>query len=160
LTRTPQTKNPNVWRRPKRRAPTTWPRPKRRAPDRTELDEYPDRLLGGPLGWPAPTSGVAGADAGLSDCAAWPWPSVGFTHTRWATGPLGHWPSGSLGRWATGPLPRPAENRRAEPRRRTRLFALARFFDHPATHSRPATPQAVWRSAEHTSELQSRFDLV
>src|SRR5699024_10501554 len=100
-------------------------------------DEYPDRLLGRPLGCAATNSGLAGAYPGLSDCTNWTWPSVGFTHTRCATEPPGRWPSGSLGRWATGPLPRPAENRPAEPRRRTRLFALARFFDRPATHSRP-----------------------
>src|SRR5699024_9322567 len=150
--------NPNGWRRPKRRAPATWLRPKRSAPDRTELNEYPHRLLRGPLDWATPTSGLAGptrasrtAQTGPGQALASPTPAGPLA--RWPAGPLVLWPAGPLARWPAGPLvlwpaeplARPAENRPAEPRRRTRLFALARFFDHTRLCTAgPATPQAVW----------------
>src|SRR5699024_2494218 len=92
--------NPNGWRRPKRRAPATWLRPKRSAPDRTELNEYPHRLLRGPLDWATPTSGLAGptrasrtAQTGPGQALASPTPA----------GPLARWPCGPLSAWPVQP---------------------------------------------------------
>src|SRR5699024_1263245 len=103
--------NPNGWRRPKRRAPATWLRPKRSAPDRTELNEYPHRLLRGPLDWATPTSGLAGptrasrtAQTGPGQALASPTPAGPLA--RWPAGPLPRGPSGPLARWPAGPLAR------------------------------------------------------
>src|SRR5699024_8501581 len=102
-------------------------------------------------GLAGPTRASRTAQTGPGQALASPTPAGPLA--RWPAGPLVLWPAGPLARWPAGPLvlwpaeplARPAENRPAEPRRRTRLFALARFFDHTRLCTAgPATPQAVW----------------